>query len=88
MTDQFEIQKSSESQRLPYTFKSIMHFKAAEYSKDENFTIIPRLPDIDPHILGLSEMPSLMDYMHINLLYCDGRKFVSINVTITFTCVC
>ena len=75
----FVIIGMSATQNVPYEFKSIMHYDAFAASiNDSEPTIIP-FPwyNVSLHELGSSTVPTEYDYLHINLLYCEGELFCS-----------
>ena len=61
------------SQQLPYQYDSIMHFTAYQHSLNDQPTIEPLNMDIPSEFLGSRNEASFWDYLHINLLYCDGN---------------
>ena len=61
----------SSTQELPYDYRSIMHFSSTEYSfKYPRQTLAPLNRTVAQ--LGGSSYPTRLDYLHINLLYCEG----------------
>ena len=72
MKDLFNISRSSISQQVPYDYKSIMHFRYNFGSEDENPTIRPLSKKIAWNQLGQASRPTKYDYLHVNLLYCQG----------------
>ena len=61
------------TQGVPYDFKSVMHFDPTAFSCNGDDTIVHSDPDTRTHF-GISILPDIKDYFHINILYCDGKK--------------
>ena len=62
---------NSSTQGLPYQIESLMHFCYNEYSIwPDEFTMVSK-QRIE---LLSSQFPTTLDYMHINLLYCNGKE--------------
>ena len=69
----FQVQKNSTTQQLPYDFESIMHFRHNAFSKDlRQSTIIAVNSSISPNQLGASKLGTSLDFLHLNILYCGG----------------
>ena len=61
------------AQALPYDIHSIMHYKSFSCSSNGEATMT-----LYPHGCFLpmwkkQDMPTVYDYLHINLLYCHGK---------------
>ena len=69
----FKVSQSSTTQNLPYDYHSIMHYKAFELSKNTTPTIKSLNASVPECSLGNSKVPTSLDILHINLLYCDGK---------------
>lgn len=61
------------TQSVPYDHRSIMHFLSDQYSVNSEPTIVPRRPNILLNEVGASPSPTAYDYLHITLLYCEGK---------------
>ena len=72
--DNFELLTHAGTQGIPYDYASIMHYSASELSKNGQFTIVPILDTVPPDTLGSSITPTPFDYLHVNLLYCGGKR--------------
>ena len=59
-------------QGLPYDYKTLMHFSKHARSTVGD-TLVPVRPDIRPYDLGMNELPSSIDFLHIKLAYCEGK---------------
>ena len=73
----FVIPSNVSSQLLPYNFKSIMHLPCREYSMNGLMTIVPKDVYVCKHIMLGNSLPHEQDYLHLNILYCNG-EFVNI----------
>lgn len=70
------MRKGSCTQGMPYDFMSVMHYAETGFSVNGRPTIVPRRSAaIPPGVMGTSQCPSKYDYDHINLLYCNGKKW-------------
>ena len=70
--EMFDRSSSGTSQQLPYDYESITHISAYAYSKNGKPTTQPiYAPDVE---LGTSILPTSLDYLHIKLLYCNGKS--------------
>lgn len=71
----FNIWADTTTQGLPYDYRSIMHPDALRYSGDDQLTIVPSTTNIPMQIMGtgIGGLPTPLDFMHINLFYCEGR---------------
>lgn len=70
----------STTQGLPYEYSSIMHYDSKMFSENGEATILPKVPNAT---MGTSRRPTQLDYLHINLLYCDGKEILlntSVNI--------
>ena len=77
--DKFLIQSRSTSQGLPYDYSSIMHYRHNTFSRTRfGSTMIPGNRTIPKATLGNTVKPTELDFLHLNLLYCEGKesKFV------------
>ena len=73
----FEMEQQAISQGLPYDYESVMHFRHNEFSLDnQSSTLVPKKERISLESLGRSLAGTDLDYLHLNLLYCDGKIFV------------
>ena len=78
---QFEVERYASSQNLPYDFHSIMHFRHNQYAyRSEQSTIIPKNDALSKDILGSSDSPTALDFLHINLVYCGGKVLNACNL--------
>ena len=68
----FLISNELVTQSLPYDYQSIMHFNPYAYSKNDMYTIETKSSFISVLALGSAEVPTELDYTHLQLLYCDG----------------
>ena len=69
----FSIANRTTSQGLPYDFSSIMHFRHNAFSCDRHkSTVVPRSRTISKTLLGSSATATDLDFLHLNLLYCEG----------------
>ena len=70
----FHVQEKSTSQGLPYDFESVMHFRQNALStRPKKNTIIPKSTEIPSSRLGTSINGTILDFLHVNLLYCGGE---------------
>ena len=71
------------SQGTFYDFNSIMHFDSHMFSRNGRPTIIPKVTGIK---LAKNRVPTGLDYLHITLLYCDGKDshFIAYHTSMTF----
>lgn len=60
-------------QGIPYEYESFTHFGAFHYSNNQRPTLVPKNDSIPLEVLGSAKLPTLKDYLHINLLYCEGK---------------
>ena len=68
----FDILDELITQGVPYDYYSIMHYEYFAASKNNLPTMLPLNPNIRPKDLGSASLPTEYDYLHINLLYCQG----------------
>ena len=73
---EFDLNYMSTTQNLPYDYKSIMHFSAYKYSRNGKPTLQPLDKSIPESDLGISDTPTELDYLHINLLYGEGKSIM------------
>ena len=66
----FEMMNKTTHQGLPYDVRSIMHYPPFLHSSNGRPNFIPLRPFTEP--IGTALIPSYYDYLHINLLYCQG----------------
>ena len=59
------------TQGLLFQYRSIMFYDRLEYSRNSFPTY--SVPDDKPDPSNLA-LPSVMDYLHISLLYCKGQR--------------
>ena len=62
------------TQGVQYDYLSIMHFTNMQFSSNGNSTL--ELKAIKQIPLGGDKCPTSLDYFHIILLYCDGKKIL------------
>ena len=74
----FRIKYDGISQNLPYDYASVMHYRHSSHSKTGRPVIIPRRRSIPITYLSSSPVPTDLDYLHINLLYCGGTATICI----------
>ena len=60
------------TQGIPYDYHSIMHYKSTMHSNTGEPTILPSIASMNATDLGSAPLPTEYDYLHINLLYCQG----------------
>lgn len=70
----FQPNHFSTPQNLPYDYESIMHFHPYTYSTNHKPTLQPLSDSIPESCLGMSDTPTQLDYLHINLLYGQGMS--------------
>ena len=68
--NEFKVNTKVGTQGVPYDYESIMHYPEFIGSKR---VIVPLRNISEPPFLWQSNYPSLYDYLHVNLLYCNGR---------------
>ena len=73
-TKEFSSNYLATPQNLPYDYQSIMHFRPYAYSSNHKPTLQPLNNSIPESLLGISEKPTQLDYLHINLLYGKGKS--------------
>lgn len=66
------------TQGVPYDYKSIMHYEYLAASKNSQPTMEPLNPNITLEDLGSALAPTEYDYLHLNLLYCQGNVKLSV----------
>ena len=69
----FDVEFFSTTQKLPYDFSSIMHFKHNAFAYPRQSTLEPLNHTIPKKKLGNSVTGTNFDFLHINLLYCKGN---------------
>ena len=72
---EFDIEDNIKALPIPYDYASIMHFQSRTYSIANQRTIVPVNDSIPLAYLGSSQLPTQQDYLHIYLLYCQGKGF-------------
>ena len=70
----FETYEDIVTQGVPYDYHSIMHFKSSAHPVTGNSTIVPLGVELKKADLGSALSPTEYDYLHINLLYCEGEQ--------------
>ena len=70
----FGVLGGTTTQGLPYDFNSIMHLRHNVFSCEKRYrsTVLPRNLTIPNRMLGISRTGTSFDFLHINLLYCQG----------------
>ena len=62
---------------VPYEYGSMMHFQSRQYSISNDRTIVPLIGwaklGMSNQASELQSYPTKLDYLHINLLYCEGE---------------
>lgn len=66
------------SQGVPYEYKSLMHYSAKAHSANGLYTIVPLKQSISVDEIGGAQTATKFDYLHINLLYCEGECITGI----------
>ena len=61
------------AQALPYDIHSIMHYDPFAYSSNGRATMTLYPQGCLLSIWEKQDMPTIYDYLHINLLYCHGK---------------
>ena len=69
----FDLEFASTTQRLPYDLSSIMHFQHNAFGYPHQSTLEPVNHTIPKKQLGISVTGTDLDFLHINLLYCEGN---------------
>ena len=72
----FDIFYKASTQQVPYDFQSIMHYGSYCYSSNGKPTLLQRVHSEDRVEfvkVKTVKLPSDYDYLHLNLLYCEGR---------------
>ena len=70
----FAVENNATSQKLPYDFRSLMHFRRDAFARKKGLTtIFPRNRSINPGMLGKGGSGTELDFLHVNLLYCGGK---------------
>ena len=73
-----QTESSSTSQGLPYDFSSIMHCQHNVFSsKLFASSVVPRNRSIPKTVLGSSVRGTRLDFLHINILYCEGTRMLN-----------
>lgn len=71
----FALELNATSQGLPYDFESVMHFRHdASSHNNYNSTILAKVQNTSSETLGSSNMGTDLDFLHIRLLYCGGKR--------------
>ena len=68
----FDVEYTSTTQELPYDFSSTMHFQHDAFAYPNQSTLEPLSLRIAKKDLGSSVTGTEFDFLHINLLYCQG----------------
>lgn len=66
---------NSTTQNLPYDYKSVMHFKCDDLDSRRGLNTLARISTNRKRpetLIRVSDTPTQLDYLHINLLYCGG----------------
>ena len=83
--EMFETESRSSSQGLPYDFRSIMHLRHNAFSRDHSeSTVVPRNRTISKTILGCSAKATDLDFLHLNILYCEGKDVKLVYIVTQF----
>ena len=61
------------TQGVPYDYHSIMHYRSSSYPIIKEPTILSLIDSVNVSDLGSAPLPTEYDYLHINLLYCQGK---------------
>ena len=69
----FDVEFTSTSQGLPYDFSSIMHFRHSAFAYPNQSTLEPLSLRIAKEDLGSCAAGTDFDFLHVNLLYCQGN---------------
>ena len=69
----FEIPENVSSQLLPYNYESIMHLPCRAYTINGLMTVVPKEPSVPGYMLQDNPLPHELDYLHLNILYCNGE---------------
>ena len=69
----FDVEFASTSQGLPYDFSSVMHFQHNAFALPHKSTLKPLSLRTPNEELGSSITGTEFDFLHINLLYCQGN---------------
>ena len=69
----FEIPENVSTQLLPYNYESIMHLPCRAYSMNGLLTIVPKEVHVHEHIFQGYPSARELDYLHLNILYCNGE---------------
>lgn len=69
--DNFETELITDTQGIPYDYKSFMHYFFLAFTENGWPTITSLRPDID-RLYSRRVRPTEYDFLHINLTYCDG----------------
>ena len=64
--------RETTDQGLPYDFGSIMHYPSIAYSSNGRPTFV--VLKATRESIGTKCTPTYYDYLHVNLLYCQGTK--------------
>ena len=74
---EYEIRDRTTDQGLPYDYRSIMHYRPSGCSNNRKPVFYPLHVPMDAIRSTLTEPPTYLDYLHINLLYCEGALISS-----------
>ena len=69
---EYKIKDFTTTQNLPYDYASIMHYSHSTYSGKSE--LVPRNRSIPLDYISSAEEPTELDYLHINLAYCNGTE--------------
>ena len=61
------------TQGVPYDYKSIMHYQEFAGTKNGQRVIVRLTNIFEPLYIGQFNFPSVYDFLHVNLLYCNGE---------------
>lgn len=72
----FDVEQNQTSQGLSYDYMSVMHFCCSMFARCRRHpTLIPKRSfQLPCFCMGEAKLPSDLDYLHVNLLYCGGKK--------------
>ena len=75
----FDVDFTSTNQGLPYDITSVMHFEHNVFACPNQSTLEPLSLMIAKKELGSSVTGTEFDFLHINLLYCQGNQECSVS---------
>ena len=73
LVGEFDIlHENTSTQGVAYDYKSVMHLNAFAFAKGTNETMLPLKSDCP---LYDTILPSSLDILHANILYCEGNEY-------------